>query len=208
MFDALKNYLIVAVLLAAAFGGGYYAAGGLARSGMTEETCEILERKIKAHVDDSWFPSRESNSITKLNEMNATFAKNCKRTKLGIKGDLEKPDDEKIKPLPEKTCAAIEQLLEEKVRNESYENSTNSDDHIVRARAYANLTVRACVENQGRYKTQALREIEIALALDGDRSNIAMIYKELGMMAEALAILERLRKEGYNVDQLQQELSE
>jgi len=205
MINGVKNFLLIAALLAAAFGAGYYAGGGLDKSDMTKEVCGILERKIVSYVDSYSFPTKDADSVTKLKDMNDAFAKNCKGRKIGAK-PAEPAASNDVVPLPAKTCAAIEALLEEDIERRFDPRSQEAKDYFQKAQIYATLAADGCAENREKYKALAVREIDISRALDMSWINldVVLIYKRLGLISEARAALDKAKKSGdYADDDLQ-----
>lgn len=96
------------------------------------------------------------------------------------------------------TCVQIERLLTEQARSFSYEE--RSEDHIERAKVYANLSERGCAENSQKYVELAAKELEIARALqddnfsDSDREQISDTYRRIKMKQAASDILNKVQK--------------
>lgn len=103
-----------------------------------------------------------------------------------------------VESVPEmvRTCAIIEDLLVEKLPPED----ASSEHRIERAKVYANLSERGCVENSQRYVDLAKQELEIARALEDDvfepheTIEVVETYKRLHMQAAAEEIFEMAKK--------------
>jgi hypothetical protein len=128
------------------------------------------------------------------------LAKNC-----STKMERQPVVDEPVKMLPPQTCAAIEELLLEKIDQFYGERTRNEQDRIQKANDYIVLSQKGCAENRNKYSALAVREIEIARALGADTYDIAFLYKGLGMMPEVLAIVSELKKLGHNIDDLERD---
>lgn len=96
----------------------------------------------------------------------------------------------------QQTCEQIETLL----LGQLPFASDDSEDRIGRAKIYANLSERGCVENSAKYVDLAKQELEIARALEDDefdnRETIEVVetYKRLNMQAAAEEIFETAKK--------------
>ncbi len=96
----------------------------------------------------------------------------------------------------QQTCEQIESLLIGQLpRANAY-----SDDRIMRAKIYANLSERGCAENSAKYVEMAKQELEIARALEDDEFDnnetieVVETYKRLNMQAAAEEIFETAKK--------------
>ncbi len=96
----------------------------------------------------------------------------------------------------QQTCKQIEELL---LMQLPYADG-RTDNRIVRAKIYANLSERGCAENSEKYVEMAKQELEIARALDDDRFDeeetieVVETYKRLNMQAAAQEIFETAKK--------------
>ncbi len=97
---------------------------------------------------------------------------------------------------PKPTCVIVEELLLEKLPAEN----TISDDRIMRAKIYANLSERGCAENSEKYVELAKQELEIARAITDDEFSqedtieVVETYKRLDMQMAAEEIFETAKK--------------
>ena len=96
------------------------------------------------------------------------------------------------------TCSRIEQLLKERLISE---DDTRYEAHLRNADTYSTLAERGCEENADMYKTLALREIEIATALqpeeymtENDTVIVIDTFKKLNMQREAKEFLNKIEK--------------
>ena len=96
------------------------------------------------------------------------------------------------------TCSRIEQLLKERLIPE---DDTRYEAHLRNADTYSTLAERGCEENADMYKTLALREIEIATALqpeeymtENDTVIVIDTFKKLNMQREAKEFLNKIEK--------------
>lgn len=104
-------------------------------------------------------------------------------------------------PMPQETCAAVEKILKKQLAYYWDEMSVKPDYHLTRAQIYANLSTRGCPENSENYKNLALREIEIARALNDDSFNepeeivdLIDTYRKLNMKKEAEQAIEKIKR--------------
>lgn len=108
---------------------------------------------------------------------------------------VETPATTDLKP----TCTVIEELILNRIFPES---SPNPVEHLSNADNYSLLVERGCPENAEHYKTMALREIEIATALqnevdlsDGFQTEMVIdTYKKMDMQREAQQFLDKMQK--------------
>ena len=96
------------------------------------------------------------------------------------------------------TCTRIEQLLERRLQPE---DSVDYLAHLHNADTYSTLADRGCAENADMYKTLALRELEIAEALQptekmgiSDAEIVIDTFKKLDMQREAQAFLDKVER--------------
>ena len=96
------------------------------------------------------------------------------------------------------TCSRIEQLLKQRLYPE---DSVSYIEHLSNADTYSTLSDRGCQDNAEMYKTLALREIEIATALQPtenmrqrDAAIVIDTFKKLDMQREAQEFLDKVEK--------------
>lgn len=96
------------------------------------------------------------------------------------------------------TCSRIEQLLKTRLYPET---ESEAWKHLSNADTYSTLAEKGCSENADMYKSLALREIEIATALQpaesmGENSVEVVIdtYKKLDMQKEAQVFLDKIEQ--------------
>ena len=151
----LSRVILWAVIISAAYLAGLYIGKtGTVKSGMSDDTCERVESQIRSI--SSTAPG------DRINALNNLWRQNCGGKKIENKPAPAKIDE---RPLPEKTCAAIEALLTEAI-NEFRPRSRNASDYFHKVRIYAILAKDGCQENRDKYKTLAIRERDIGRALD------------------------------------------
>lgn len=96
----------------------------------------------------------------------------------------------------QQTCEQIEDLLNSELPPLNH----RSEDRIMRAKIYANLSERGCAENSAKYVELAKQELEIARALEDDEFDnqetieVVETYKRLNMQAAAEEIFETAKK--------------
>lgn len=159
------------------------------RSIMTEQQCIKLSNQITYAVQNARYDD--------LEKLNKIFSENCNDRNF----DEPKPvvEEEHVK-MPTTTCEAVEKLLGRRLEMFA-EDSTDSENHIERAKIFANLSERGCAANSATYKNLAKKEIDIARALNDDRldnkyeaTEMVETYKRLQMQAEAEKMIEKAKK--------------
>lgn len=94
------------------------------------------------------------------------------------------------------TCEEIERLLTQDMPW----GGANSQDRIIRAKIYANLSERGCAENSEKYVELAKQELQIARALQDDvfsepqTIEVVETYKRLNMQMAAEEIFNKVKK--------------
>jgi hypothetical protein len=170
---------------------------------MSEAQCGDLSREIvNAGRNTQYYgdPATQKQSwefhIQKLRELNDIYTKNCAGREVNVENPKPATKSES-KPLPTKTCEAIEELLEDRIYTE---NLGDAGYHLSNAQIYMNLAERGCPENSENYKQLAQREIEIMRALENDYlvdyelKSVVDIYRKLEMKAEAAKVFEKVKK--------------
>ena len=93
-------------------------------------------------------------------------------------------------------CVEVERLLARRLPAAT----DNADDRIDRAKIYASMAERGCIENTERYAELARQELDIARAIENDEFNrdetieVVETYKRLNMQAAAEEIFEKAKK--------------
>lgn len=107
-------------------------------------------------------------------------------------------DSENVATDNKPTCVVIQELLANRIYPE---NEPDYVRHLLNASTYSTMAERGCPENAEKYKEMALREIEIATALQGeedmemyDTEIVIDTYKKLNMQREAQEFLNKVQK--------------
>ncbi|MDR3208524.1 MAG: hypothetical protein LBT45_01600 [Rickettsiales bacterium] len=186
-----RKYAVIIAIVVAFFAGRCSIDSN---PGMSNDTCGLIEERMS-----------KSPSNSDLKELSVVFSKNCRRYRKAEKVKETKPDDVS---LPEKTCAAIESLLLRRGASYFDEWEDSFSSHIGMAENYAALVESGCPENREKYRALAVRELEIALAMDRHVNsdgfiNVAEVYGRIGMAPQARAFISEAKKRGnYNTDDL------
>ena len=104
--------------------------------------------------------------------------------------------DEIVVEQPGDVCVEVERLLLQRLPNAI----NNVDTRIDRAKVYASLAERGCIENYEKYVELARGELDIARAIDDDNFDrsetidVVETYKRLNMQAAAEEIFEKAKK--------------
>lgn len=147
--------LVALFLTGAIFGFIINGSDRINHSSMTKKQCENLATNIMVSVNNG-------GSADRLAQLNKMFSENCNNRR--FLADKVQPQPVKAKnKLPETTCGAIEELLKQELYEE---DSMNTYNHYDNARIYEKLSKRGCENNRENYKKLALREREIADALN------------------------------------------
>lgn len=109
---------------------------------------------------------------------------------------------ETLRKLPEKACAAAEELLLSQMQDDRLYDEFSGDPriHFARARQYSKLSAKACPESREKYRQLALRELEIGFALGEDRMDewvqmeVIDTYTKLEMKAEAEKFFDKMKQ--------------
>ncbi len=189
-----KFFAIVALvgLFACGFMVGFSMNSGAKprQSIMTDEQCADLSREIM------WNLSADKTEFVKMAQ--DIFVKNCA-------GYVPAPTQaapvvvtETVVEAPAEviTCQRIEQLL---IARLNPEDTQYAEGHLYNADIYSTLAERGCAENMAYYQEMALREIDIATALqpefnEDDTETVIDIYKRLDMQAAARDFLNKMQR--------------
>ena len=117
---------------------------------------------------------------------------------------LRRPAADAVAPVPaavsdlRPTCVVIEELILSRIYPE---DNIDMPSHLANADNYSLLVERGCPENAERFKALALRELEIASALqsekyfnEDDATIVIDTYKKLDMQREAQQFLDKMQK--------------
>lgn len=187
-----KTLLIICGLLAVFVAGFVIGKNNISNNvEFTYDTCSSIERNMK----------NSEVAVEKLREWKRMLVNNCSKWKIE-REKREKPVVlDEVQMLPQQTCAAIETLLLNQIKDGFNEWETNTSRRIEKAQIYVNLVGKGCPENRNKYIALAVREIEIARALANEPLfDAAFLYKKLGMMSEAMAIMGEIKKAGGDND--------
>lgn len=186
-----------AVALAGLFACGLilglsYGDGGMPRQTLDNEQCDAIANEI-VNMTSSGVTVE---NIDTLNELKDSYLNGCAGRLVIIEKSAVVSESEN--PEIMSTCSRIEYLLKKRLHSE---DSANYIDHLANADTYSSMADRGCQENSDLYKTLALRELEIATALqptDNMRQRDAAIvidtFKKLDMEREAQEFLDKVEK--------------
>ncbi len=163
------------------------------KSIMSDVQCADLSKQIM------WNLNADNTEFVKMAQ--EIFVKNCA-------GYVPAPTNEVApvvvtetvveEPAEVTTCQRIEQLLSRRLQPE---DSTDSYAHLHNADTFSTLAERGCAENAEYYTEMALREIEIATALqpvdnfdESDTEIVIDVYKKLDMQAAAREFLNKMQR--------------
>lgn len=162
------------------------------RQSLDVEQCDAIANEIVSITQRG----ATAEDAQTLDELNAAYSDGC----AGRLVIIERAVKPAVTNHPEiiSTCARIEQLLKYRLNPE---DSTYYLDHLANADTYSTLADKGCAENTDMYKTLALRELEIATALQpeesfrqGDAEIVIDTFKKLDMQREAQAFLNKIEK--------------
>ncbi|MCL1785760.1 MAG: hypothetical protein FWG39_01240 [Alphaproteobacteria bacterium] len=214
--------IIIVSALGIGVAAGWLAAHGGFDSGMSKETCKELETKIRDFsLTGGMGTTAESMTARalQLKELNNVYSKNC----VGIKSVFNKVKPSvpvlaaKTEKLPERTCEAVEIKMLEKINDENEIDARRYDAYeyfIQNARIYADLMRLGCPENSEKFRALAIRQLDIATALQGEfnehdaydsnavqsHANRMQVYKQVHgeseFIQEARRVMEKARHLG------------
>ena len=150
--------LVALFLTGAIFGFIINGSDRINHSSMTKKQCDDLAFRI---ID-----AANHNNPDLLDQLNKVFSENCNNRRFRVDKVQTQQHPQPVKAknkLPETTCGAIEELLKQELYEE---DSMNTYNHYDNARIYEKLSKRGCENNRENYKKLALREREIADALN------------------------------------------
>ena len=165
-----------------------------------QETCEIIEEMLSSDLYGAGMwdynnPTHDIEIYQKLIEYGCP--ENQEKYQKAI--ETEKQIIQAFANKQEKsTCQQIEASLLGRLPYGGAE--LNSDARIERAKIYANLSERGCLENSQKYVDLAKQELEIARALQDDKFSendtieVVETYKRLNMQAAAQEIFDVAKK--------------
>lgn len=165
-----------------------------------QETCEIIEEMLSSDLYGAGMwdynnPTHDIEIYQKLIEYGCP--ENQEKYQKAI--ETEKQIIQAFANKQEKsTCQQIEASLLGRLPHGGAE--LNSDARIERAKIYANLSERGCLENSQKYVDLAKQELEIARALQDDKFSendtieVVETYKRLNMQAAAQEIFDVAKK--------------
>ncbi len=195
----MRQKVFAAIALVGLFACGFMVGGfgnrsvsGAPKSIMSDQQCADLSQQIM------WNLSADKTEFVKMAQ--EIFVKNCAGY---VPAPAQVPDvvvTETVvaEPAEVTTCQRIEELL---MRRLQPEDSMDPYAHLHNADTYSSLSERGCVENAEQYSQMALREIEIAMALQpvdefgmDDTEMVIDVYKKLDMQAAAHEFLGKVQR--------------
>lgn len=159
---------------------------------LTVEQCDAIANEIVNMTKTGVGPEK----VEALNQLKDAYSSGCAGRLVIIERTPVVAAEEKSEIMS--TCSRIEQLLKERLISE---DDTRYEAHLRNADTYSTLAERGCEENADMYKTLALREIEIATALqpeeymtENDTVIVIDTFKKLNMQREAKEFLNKIEK--------------
>lgn len=169
-----------------------YRDDSMVARNLSADQCDSIANEI-VEITSTGATAENVDTLTKLNQL---YSSGCAGRLVIIDKNKTFEPVEQIEMMS--TCTRIEYLLKKKLYSE---DSTNYIEHLANADTYSSLADRGCQENSELYKTLALRELEIATALqpqDKMRQRDAAIvidtFKKLDMQREAQEFLDKIEK--------------
>lgn len=193
----------------------FFACGIMIGIGINQKTikteptllsgCQIIEQELLSHINNDVAHYIYDNPTYNIEIYEKLLSNGCPENTEKYNALLEREKQVVSALSPEhthitntETCTQIEESL--LVRLPDGDKYTNSEDRIMRAKIYANLSERGCPENQQKYYDLAKQELDIARALEDDEFNepetieVVETYKRLNMQAAAEEIFETTKK--------------
>lgn len=159
---------------------------------LTAQECDAIANEI-VNITSS---GATRDNVDVLNNLNTAYSNGCAGRLVIVERESIAP----VAPKPEimSTCARIEQLLKQRLFPE---DSTEYFAHLRNADTYSTLADKGCADNADMYKTLALRELEIATALQptenmgtNDAEIVIDTFKKLDMQREAQEFLNKIEQ--------------
>lgn len=159
---------------------------------LTAQECDAIANEI-INITSS---GATRDNVDVLNNLNTAYSNGCAGRLVIVERESIAP----VAPKPEimSTCARIEQLLKQRLFPE---DSTEYFAHLRNADTYSTLADKGCADNADMYKTLALRELEIATALQptenmgtNDAEIVIDTFKKLDMQREAQEFLNKIEQ--------------
>lgn len=159
---------------------------------LTAQECDAIANEI-VNITSS---GATRDNVDVLNNLNTAYSNGCAGRLVIVERESIAP----VAPKPEimSTCARIEQLLKQRLFPE---DSTEYFTHLRNADTYSTLADKGCADNADMYKTLALRELEIATALQptenmgtNDAEIVIDTFKKLDMQREAQEFLNKIEQ--------------
>lgn len=174
-------------------GLGYNKSETVNKNVLSSEQCAAIENEMVNIISNG---ATAENSET-MNELNKAYASGCPG-KLAVIIENAPVTVNDGEPKIMSTCSRIEQLLKQRLISE---DDIHYESHLRNADTYSTLAERGCEENSDMYKALALREIEIATALqpeedmtENDTVIVIDTFKKLNMQREAKEFLNKIEK--------------
>ena len=186
---ALVGLFVCGVFL----GMGYRTANDGARNNRLDAVqCDAIANEIVKITTNG----ATAENVETLNELNAAYSNGCAGRLVVIEKETVAPAA--MHPEIMSTCKRIEKLLLNRLYSE---DSMNYWEHLKNADTYSSMADKGCAENADMYKALALRELEIATALQpeedmgtGDAEIVIDTFKKLDMQREAQEFLDKIEK--------------
>ena len=175
-----------------------YRGEPAARDVLSIEQCDAIANEIVSITQRG--ANAEDAKI--LNELNAAYTSGCAGRLIIIERDaparVASVDTPASRPEIMSTCMRIEKLLVQRLYSE---DSPEYWKHLQNADTYSSLADKGCAENADMYKALALRELEIATALqpeenmgENDAEIVIDTFKKLDMQQEAREFLDKIER--------------
>lgn len=169
-----------------------YRNDEVALRALNAEQCDAIASEIVNITSNG----ATAENIDMLNELNQAYSNGCAGRLVIIEKEPVVQTTERTEIMS--TCSRIEQLLKQRLHPE---DTGSYREHLANADTYSTLADRGCQENADMYKTLALRELEIATALQPeenmrqrDAEIVIDTFKKLDMQREAQEFLDKMEK--------------
>ena len=153
------------------------------RQALSAEQCDAMANEIVNITTQG----ANADNVDVLNELQERYLSDCAGRLVVIEKEPVSVAEEKSEIMS--TCSRIESILKQRLYPE---DSPEYSHHLVNADTYSSIAESGCAENSDMYKTLALRELEIATALQpernmdqGDATLVIDTFKKLDMQREA-----------------------
>ncbi|MCL2017612.1 MAG: hypothetical protein FWG80_02470 [Alphaproteobacteria bacterium] len=186
-------YCAIIVALGIGIFIGAFSGNRTEKIGLSKNTCD----NINAEIGSLAIMGIDESVTNKLRELNKIYEANCKGKRFKPAKTVSAPVSEPVmvesEKRPERTCEVIERKRLELIFDEM---NASANDLVYNAVNYSHLVKYGCPENMEKFKQLAIRQINIANAMNGDMLSEYDIYHNVGFYKDKLRVYRDLAEQG------------